>query len=354
MGQRLVLKYVIACAIALCLGATMYWCLNKQVLVQPDKEASTLVEAQNNLGGVLEPLEPPQIDNQDKVFLGKQLFMDPRLSKTNSVSCNSCHNLKNGGVDGLQFSVGINQAMGEINSPTVFNAALNFRQFWDGRAENLVEQIEGPIHNPKEMGSTWPEIVTKLKADSNYVQQFSRHFEDGITAKNIVNAIVTFEKTLITIDSPFDQYLRGNKEALTEKQILGYQKFTTLGCVACHQGRNIGGNMYQTFGITGDYFKDRGGSYSSDAGRFNVTKMEVDRHVFRVPSLRNVAITAPYFHDGSAKTLEEAVRKMAKYQLGRALEESDVQALVEFLKSLTGKRPTTLDEREVASEVQAH
>jgi cytochrome c peroxidase len=295
------------------------------------------------------PLEEPPIANMAKVVLGREIFNDRRLSGTNSVACASCHDLKRGGDDGLQFSKGINGQLGLTNSPTVFNSSLNFRQFWDGRAEDLAEQVQGPIHNPVEMGTDWPEIVAKLGKDESFKARYSAVYGSEIKPENLVDAIVEFEKTLITVDSPFDRYLRGEKSAMTETQIQGYKKFESFGCVACHQGRNIGGNMYQRLGVAENYFMHRGGSYASDLGRYNVTKKEEDKYLFRVPSLRNVELTAPYFHDGSVATLEEAVRKMARFQLGRTLTDQDISDLAAFLKSLTGKTPrTALPEREVA------
>lgn len=247
--------------------------------------------------------------------------------------------------------MGINGKLGTANAPSVFNSALNFKQFWDGRATTLGEQIEGPIHNPLEMGSGWPEIAAKISQDPLYKAKFAAIYPDGITHENIVDAIVTFENTLITLDSPFDRYLKGEQNALSRAQLLGYQKFQAYGCVSCHQGVNIGGNMFQVFGVMRNYFHDRGGSYPSDLGRFNVTKQEADKHVFRVPSLRNVELTAPYFHDGSVHTLDKAVQVMGKYQLGREIPKEDITVLVQFLKSLTGKVPAhALPERRPSSE----
>lgn len=278
--------------------------------------------------------------NPDMVSLGQMLFHDRKLSKDNSVSCSSCHNLQTGGVDGRQRSIGINGSVGDINAPTVFNSAFNFRQFWNGRAKSLEEQVEGPVQNPKEMGSRWEDVLIKLKADSNYVQRFNKIFPDGITKENIKRSIATFERTLITPNSKFDRYLRGDHTAINAQEILGYQKFKSLGCVACHQGMNVGGNMFQTMGVMGNYFADRKTPETeADLGRFQLTHKEHDKHVFRVPSLRNVALTAPYFHDGSAKTLEEAVSTMAKYQLGRKLSQEDLGAIVKFLRTLTGETP---------------
>jgi cytochrome c peroxidase len=243
---------------------------------------------------------------------------------------------KKGGTDRLPHSLGINNAEGDINAPTVFNSSFNFRQFWDGRAATLEEQIEGPVHNPKEMGSHWQEIIGKLKKEAAYLKAFKALYADGINAKNIKDAIATFERSLITPNAPFDQYLRGDETALTDEEKQGYALFKQYGCVACHQGINIGGNMYQVFGVLNNYFEKRGNITKADLGRFNVTAQEYDRHKFKVPSLRNVALTAPYFHDGSADTLEKAVDVMAKYQLGRKIPKKEKRLIVQFLKTLTG------------------
>ena len=220
---------------------------------------------------------------------------------------------------------------------SVFNSDFNFKQFWDGRAENLKEQIEGPISSEVEMGSNWPQIIGKLKQSSYYVSVFGQLYSNGINRDTIKDALNEFERSLYTPNSPFDKFLRGDKKALTEKARQGYNLFKAYGCASCHQGINVGGNMFQTFGVMGDYFKDRGETTEADLGRYRVTGDERDRHVFKVPSLRNVALTPPYFHDGSAETLEEAVVVMAKYQLGRELSQAEIDLLIQFLKALTGE-----------------
>jgi len=302
--------------------------------------AHTTQAAQDNWRG--EPVSPLSSDMADtdprKVHLGEEMFHDPRLSADDTISCASCHNLGSGGADGLEKPLGIGGAEGEINTPTVFNSAYNFTQFWDGRAENLEEQASGPVHNPAEMGSNWDQVVAKLKRDAQIVSAFKAIYSDGVTGDNIVDAIATFERTLVTINAPFDQYLKGDISAISEQAVHGYELFQSYGCAACHQGVNVGGNMYQAMGAMGDYFGDRGDVRKSDMGRYQVTGREEDRHVFKVPSLRVVALTAPYFHDGSAKTLEDAVHHMAKYQLGREdMPEADLDAIVAFLKSLAGE-----------------
>jgi cytochrome c peroxidase len=275
--------------------------------------------------------------DQSKVDLGRRLFLDPRLSHDNTIFCGSCHRLELGGTDRRIRSLGIAGAEGDVNAPTVFNSGLNFRQFWDGRAATLEDQIDGPVNNPKEMGSSWPEVIGKLGQDREYVRAFRALYPDGLQSATIKDAIATFERSLITPNSPFDRFLRGDGQALTEQQLAGYRLFKAYGCVACHQGVNIGGNMFQKFGVARDYFADRGHVTTSDLGRFNVTGLERDRYRFKVPSLRNVALTAPYFHDGSAATLEQAVNIMARYQLGRTLPPHDRDLIVGFLRTLTGE-----------------
>jgi cytochrome c peroxidase len=280
---------------------------------------------------------PLRVDlDQRKVDLGRRLFLDPRLSHDNTIFCGSCHRLDMAGTDRRNRSVGIGGAVGDVNAPTVFNSGFNFRQFWDGRAATLEDQIDGPVQNPSEMGSTWAEVVGKLNQDPSYVAPFRELYLDGIQRASIKDAIATFERSLITPNSPFDRFLNGDQTALTAEERAGYQRFKAYGCVSCHQGINVGGNMYQTFGVMADYFADRGHPTKADLGRFNVTGLESDRHKFKVPSLRNVALTAPYFHDGAAATLDQAVDIMAKYQLGRTLPPEDRRLIVRFLHTLTG------------------
>jgi len=272
-----------------------------------------------------------------KLSLGERLFRDTRLSRDNTVSCATCHDLALGGTDRRQFSKGVDGKVGSINAPTVFNSGFNFVQFWDGRAATLEEQVGGPINNPIEMASNWEQVLSKLKMDDSYRADFSRAYPNGLTADNIANAIATYERSLVTPDSPFDRYLRGETAALTTEELAGYRRFKEYGCASCHQGVSVGGNLYQRFGVMRDYYADKKALNDTDQGRYNVTKREEDRHVFKVPSLRNVALTAPYFHDGSAKTLEDAVAIMGRYQLGRELSDEDKRLLLAFLRSLTGQ-----------------
>lgn len=286
--------------------------------------------------GALLPLPPVPELSAEKVALGRRLFFDPRLSHNDTIACATCHKLDGGGTDRQAVSVGIDGRKGGINAPTVFNSSLNFVQFWDGRALSLEQQARGPVHNPLEMGSSWAEVIPKLSRDDDYRQAFSRLYKEGMTGDTIVDAIATFERTLLTPNSPFDRFLLGDKAALGPLERTGYQLFLDYGCASCHQGASIGGNMFQRFGVMDTYLKDSA-NRQTDLGRFNVTGLDQDKNVFKVPSLRNVAVTPPYFHDGSAETLEDAVIVMGRYQLGRELSTDDVRALVAFLRTLTGE-----------------
>lgn len=287
----------------------------------------------------IQPLLPPVGLNPEKVALGQALFSDPRLSHDNTIACASCHSLKPplAGSDGRVTALGILGQEGEMNTPTVFNSALNFAQFWDGRASTLEEQAGGPVHNPKEMASNWQEVIGKLSKAKDYPEAFDRLYHDGITSANIVDAIAAFERSLITTGSRFDNWLLGQNEALNEQEQEGYRLFKEFGCVSCHQGANIGGNMYQKFGIFGDFLPAGRSPRASDLGRYNVTHKDEDRFVFKVPSLRNVARTAPYFHDGSARDLPSAVATMARVQLGREISPREIALIVQFLEATTGR-----------------
>lgn len=287
----------------------------------------------------VDPLEAPQGLDPAQVELGGRLFHDPRLSLDGKVSCSSCHNIAQGGDDGRPVFLGVGGVIGGINSPTVLNSSLNFVQFWNGRAATLEEQAAGPMTAAKEMGSNWLHILKVVQADPDYARGFAQAFPDGVTQDNILTCVATFERSLITPNARFDRWLRGDKQALTSQEVQGYELFKSAGCIACHQGRGLGGNMFQKFGVIGNYMEDRGQITDADLGRFAVTGKESDRFVFKVPSLRNIERTAPYLHDGSAQTLEEAVQIMGHYQLGRPLSEEEVGRLVAFLKTLSGDIP---------------
>jgi cytochrome c peroxidase len=286
---------------------------------------------------VTQPLPKFLTLESNKVVLGARLFDDVRLSFDDSISCASCHVLSQGGTDNRYRSVGVKGEVGSVNAPTVLNSGFNFVQFWDGRATSLEEQVDGPVNHPKEMASNWSLVLSKLEKDEGYVSQFNRLYPEGMTVSNIKNAIANFERSLLTPNSRFDKFLRGETAALNVHEINGYELFQSYGCASCHQGINLGGNMYEKMGLMGDYFSDRGSITEADNGRFNVNHNPDSLHEFRVPSLRNVALTAPYFHDGNATTLEQAITIMAKYQLGRAMPADDLNDIAAFLRSLTGE-----------------
>lgn len=270
--------------------------------------------------------------DKEKAMLGKQLYMDTSLSKDGKVSCNTCHDLKKYGVDNEIFSIGADGVLDEpFNSPTTFNSVFNFVQFWDGKAKNLAEQAKNPFINPKEMAlKDEAEVVKRVEANAKYKASFDKIYGE-ITMQNITDAIAEFEKTLITPNAPFDRYLNGDENAISSQAKRGWEAFKSNGCVACHQGQNIGGTMYQKIGIFEPY------PNQENLGRYEITKIESDKMVFKVPSLRNVAKTAPYYHDGSIPTLDVCVQFMAYYQLGRFLDQQTVDDIVAFLESLTGE-----------------
>jgi cytochrome c peroxidase len=289
---------------------------------------------------VKEPIQPIPLQialARNKVLLGEKLFRDVRLSRDKQISCASCHNLKMGGVDRLTYSIGVKEQLGEINTPTVFNVRFNFRLNWNGKHENLPDHLDALLVNPKVMDMPWDVLIPELQLVPEYVQAFTKVYSDGITQTNVKDAIATYQQSLYTPNSRFDRFLRGNKQALTASEQEGYRMFKAYGCVSCHQGVNVGGNMFARFGEFGDYFADRGNITPADLGHFNVTGDRLDRFVFRVPSLRNVALTSPYFHDGSAQSLEAAIAIMSKYQLGRVLPPTETSAIAQFLRTLTGE-----------------
>lgn len=280
---------------------------------------------------------PLEIDvDWDRAALGKTLFHDPQLSHDGTLACVSCHDLDRGGDDGLPLSRTNDGGPGVINAPTVFNSALNFRLGWRGNYRRLDDQIEADLHNPKLLNTSWGELLPKLQADASYAADFGRVYEDGITRETVLDALSAFHRSLLTPNARFDQYLRGREDALSEDEKHGYRIFKSFGCVSCHQGTNLGGNLFQKVGIFKDYFAGRGNVKEIDFGRFLDTGAERDLFVFRVPGLRNVAVTAPYFHDGSVNRLDEAVRKMAEIQLGESLTKKETSLIVLFLRTLTG------------------
>ena len=286
-------------------------------------------------GGMLQPLPRTVEEDPAKVALGERLFHDKRLSKDNSLSCSSCHALDKGGTDRARFSTGIKNQLGGINSPTVFNAGLQYKQFWDGRAADLFEQADGPVNNPIEMGSSWKEVLPKLAQDAELVAAFTAVYPGGLSGDRVRDAIAAFERSLVT-PSRFDRFLRGDSSALKPEEKRGFELFTERGCASCHVGQVLGGQSFEKMGIFEDYFAGRKLT-DADRGRFNVTKREVDLRKLKVPMLRNITLTAPYFHDGSVKRLDEAVATMGRLQLEDGLDGDEVKAIVAFLGSLTGE-----------------
>lgn len=290
------------------------------------------------------PSEPPAIKGVTTtpamVSLGKDLYFDPRLSLSHNISCNTCHQIGLGGVDMLPVSIGHKWQKGGRNAPTVLNAVFNIAQFWDGRAADLKAQAGGPIQNPIEMGITDEHAIEMLKGVPGYAKRFAGAFpsdKEPITMPNVVSAIAAFEATLITPNAPFDKYLRGDANALTAEQKEGLKVFMDKGCASCHAGINIGGQMYAPFGV----IEKPGADFlpPNDKGRFEVTKTVSDEYVFRVPELRNIELTPPYFHTGKSWDLHQAVAVMGTSQLGQKLSDDEIAKVTAFLKSLTGEQP---------------
>ncbi len=293
------------------------------------------------LGG-LQPLPAPTFDRPE-AMLGRRLFFDPRLSGDGTVACATCHQLDHGGAEARVTSLGIHQQVGPINAPSVLNSSLNFVQFWDGRAADLETQCAGPVTNPLEMGATWEQALAAISGDPTYVSVFDTVYGGegaaAVTQEHVTGAISEYERMLIT-PGRFDRFVGGDASAMSDDERRGYALFTSVGCTSCHTGPNVGGGMYQRMGLVNDYFAECGRPLTdADNGRFNVTHDQADMHRFKVPSLRNVALTGPYFHDGSRTDLGEAVRTMGHYQLGRDLSADQIRLIVAFLGTLTGEVP---------------
>ena len=284
---------------------------------------------------LIKPIDAAVIKEPLKVELGKKLYFDPRLSKSGALSCNSCHNLMTSGTDNLTSSIGHGWVEGPINSPTVYNSVFNIKQFWDGRADTLKAQAGGPIENPKEMASTHEHVVTVLNSIPQYVGEFKKAYGvEKVAIDQVVDAIALFEETLVTPNARFDQWLRGDDKALTEQEKKGYELFTSTGCIACHNGAAVGATSFQKFGVYGKYLTKNGAT-----GRGGVTKNPDEMMVFKVPTLRNIELTYPYFHDGAVNNLADAVNVMAKIQLDKTFTAEENAQIVAFLKTLTGERP---------------
>jgi len=307
-------------------------------------DAALLDKAKKIFKALPELAENPENPiTEAKVALGKVLYYDTKLSMTGNNSCNSCHNLATYGVDNLPLSVGDNGGFGARNSPSVYNAALHKMQFWDGRARDVEEQAGGPILNPVEMAMpAEDEVVKRLEKEANYQEMFKAAFPDEqapISYKNLQKAIGAFERTLMT-PSPFDYLLNGNTLAFTAQEQAGLKDFMDVGCTTCHTGVNVGGDMFQKFGLNVDY-RTLTKSKVNDEGRKGVTNLEADKDMFKVCGLRNVAKTAPYFHDGSVAHLSEAVKIMAQAELNKDLTALQVSNIVAFLNALTGEIPAS-------------
>lgn len=292
-----------------------------------------------------EPIEPlpvqPEYDQQ-KAAIGKVLFSDPILSQDRSISCASCHNIFSSGADSRSVSLGVGGVAGDVQSPTVFNSRYNFKQFWNGRVDSLKEQAGEPVHNPAEMAMDKEKVEQRINASKKYQVLFSNkecyQFSDSITYDMVIEAIAEFEKALVTPNSKFDRYLRG-EEQLSQLEASGYQLFKNLGCVTCHNGVNIGGNSFQKMGTIIPYaYKE---VYPD---RYSVTQKEYHKNVFKVPTLRNIALSAPYFHDASAKTLDDAIKAMSHHNLGYPISDQQVKKIIIFLNTLTGDKPAILEQ----------
>lgn len=319
MKVKKILSFVLAVTFTSGLIASKAWGLDPKAL--PFAPLPEQVVDPNN------PITP------EKVVLGKKLFFETKLSLGQDISCNSCHNLDSFGVDNKPTSPGHKGQLGNRNSPSVYNAALHFAQFWDGRAANVEEQALGPVLNPKEMAMPKEEVVMeRLQSEPEYVSMFIAAFpgeEKSLTFKNMGRAIGAFERTLLT-PSRFDKYLAGDEAVLSAQEKKGLETFVSVGCTACHSGVGVGGGMFQKLGLVKPF-------ETKDEGRFEVTKNPADKYFFKVPSLRNIVKTGPYFHDGSVKTLEEAVRLMGEHQLGRKLSNEQIADIIAFLGTLTGE-----------------
>ncbi|MCL2589628.1 MAG: cytochrome-c peroxidase [Betaproteobacteria bacterium] len=307
-----------------------------------DKDSVLNADIQGDIRRRNYPILPiPSLSSENiqsgKVLLGERLFHDPMLSGDGTVSCATCHDLSRSGADGRKTAVGVGYALGSFNTPTVFNTVFNFRQFWNGRVTTLADQVSDPLTNIAEMASSWVIVIRRVSEDKEYRKAFDSEYDGEISEKTIADAIACFETTLLTPNSLFDRFLDGDTTAISDEAKEGYRLFTDYGCISCHQGINIGGNFFQRFGVMGDYFTDRGNLTKADLGRYNITGREEDLYVFKVPGLRNVAVTAPYFHDGSVETLDKAIEIMSRYQLGRELSKEDRRYIAAFLESLTGE-----------------
>lgn len=324
---------VVALAAAALAGGSMWaWSARATKGVVHDAAQSDEPEATVTREPIL-PILQPAAGNPAKVALGKRLFNERALSEDGTVACSDCHDLAKGGADGRAVPAGVHGRTGTVNTLTVWNADGNAKQFWDGRADTLEAQVDGMLTSPNEMGSAWPATIGRLLENPDYVAAFGG--AASISPATVREAIAAYERTLVTPGSPFDRWLLGDGNAIGPHVREGYATFKRYGCISCHQGKNVGGNLFETLGIMRDYFADRGGPITdADLGRFNVTQRPEDRYRFRVPSLRLVTKTAPYFHDGRVTDLDSAIVMMGKYQLGTEIPPRDVAAIKAFLAAL--------------------
>ena len=307
-------KLALSCAIA---GALMSLCTSVQA-AEP-----------------IDPIEPVEVKNPALVELGKMLFFEPRLSRSGFISCNSCHNLATGGVDNLQTSIGDRWAQGPIDSPTVLNSYGQVAQFWDGRAKTLAEQAAGPIANPLEMASTHEMAVKVIASIPGYAPYFKKAFGDAeVNIKRITEAMAEFERTLVTPNARFDKWLKGDKNAITQQELNGYKLFKESGCTICHNGAQLGGQSFQKMGVVRPYK-----TTNTAEGVKAISGRDQDRMTFKVPMLRNIELTYPYFHDGAVWSLEESVAIMGDLQLGKRYTKQEINDITAFLKTLTGDQP---------------
>ncbi|MDR1489560.1 MAG: heme-binding domain-containing protein [Desulfovibrio sp.] len=306
---------------------------------------ATATAAPERAGEPVQPLPDTLGADQAKAALGERLFADKRLSADDSIACISCHLPEQGGADGRRLSEGVGKRTGVVNAPGIYNVAFNIRQFWDGRAESLRAQVSGPIFNPVEMASkNWDQIIGKLSAERELLEAFLDVYpiswlgdSGGWTGENIADALAEYEYTLITPNSRFDQWLKGDETAISRAEFYGYQRFKAYRCSSCHVGKSLGGQSFEYMDLKRDYFRDRGGELPSDAGLKAFTGKDEDLHKFKVPNLRNIELTAPYLHDGSVNTLDETVRIMGVYLSGMEIVKDDRDLIVAFLRSLTGE-----------------
>lgn len=311
------------CALLLCLFSQWCWANTGDTVESDTNEPVFPIPANGTL-------------DKGKLELGSLLYNDTRLSQDGRFSCASCHDLDKGGADGRVISAHTDES-DAVNTPSIFNTKFNFRQNWDGSAGSLTEQLDMTVRRLGNRDDAWDQLLARFNQDTDLVKRFAAIYrQTQITREDFTDAMVYYVSSLTTPNCRFDQYLRGDKKAIDEDELRGYTLFKDYGCVSCHQGVNIGGNLYQRFGIFYDYFRARGNIKKADYGRMNVTERSTDAHVFKVPSLRNVALTAPYLHDGQVKTLGNAVSLMGTTQLGVDINKTDVTLIVKFLKTLTG------------------